>query len=133
MLISENGVRPDPAKVDALKAIRPPTNKQDLISFLCMMQTNSDFIPNFAQKASILRELTKVDSKYEWTSRHQNCFTNLIAEFRKATQLPFFDMSKPTLRYCRCTQHWHRCNSCSRRQSSISKTSGSSIKNDKYS
>ena len=96
MLISENGVRPDPAKVDALKAIRPPTNKQDLISFLCMMQSNSEFIPNFAQKASILRELTKVDSKYEWTSRHQNCFTNLIAEFRKSTQLQFFDMSKPT-------------------------------------
>ena len=59
MIYSAEGMKPDPAKVDALKHITPPDNKDDLIRFLCMMQSNSDFIENFAQKAATLREITQ--------------------------------------------------------------------------
>ena len=55
---SAEGMKPDPAKVDALKYISPLSNKDDLISFLCMMQSNTDF-ENFAQKAAPLWELTQ--------------------------------------------------------------------------
>lgn len=34
-----DGVKPDPIKVEALDFITPPKSKEDLISFLCMMQT----------------------------------------------------------------------------------------------
>ena len=37
MIFSKDGVKPDPEKVEALDHITPPTNKKDLISFLCMM------------------------------------------------------------------------------------------------
>jgi hypothetical protein len=62
--IGSAGVRPDPAKVEALKHITPPRSKEELISFLCMMQSNADFIPNFEQHAAKLRELPRkiVDS-----------------------------------------------------------------------
>ena len=40
-----------------------PTNKDDLLRFLCMMQNNSSFVANFAQKAVSLRELT---GKFYW-------------------------------------------------------------------
>ena len=43
-------MKPDPAKVDVLKYISPLSSKADLICFLCMMQSNTDFIKNFAQK-----------------------------------------------------------------------------------
>ena len=48
--ISAKGVRPDPAKIEALDHISPPRTKEDLVSFLCMMQSNADFILNFEFK-----------------------------------------------------------------------------------
>ena len=59
MIYSTEGMKPDPAKEDALKYISPPSNKDDLIIFLCMMQSNADFIENFAQKTTSLQELTQ--------------------------------------------------------------------------
>ena len=54
MIFSADGMRPDSDKIDALNFITASTNKGDFISFLCMMQSNLDFIPNFAQKAAPL-------------------------------------------------------------------------------
>ena len=54
MIFSADGMRPDPVKVDALDFITARTNKDDLLSCLCMMQPNSDFIENVAQKAAPL-------------------------------------------------------------------------------
>jgi hypothetical protein len=57
--IGSTGVRPSPVKVDALNYISPPRSKEDLVTFLCMMQSNEEFIPNFARQAAKLRELSK--------------------------------------------------------------------------
>lgn len=54
MIYGENGVKPDPAKVEALDYITAPTTKEELVSFLCMMQSNADFIPNFAKQSAKL-------------------------------------------------------------------------------
>ena len=96
MLISANGVKPDPAKVDALEYLESPKNKEELISFLCMMQSNSDFIPNFAKRSARLRELTRGKTRFQWTNDHEKCFRSLLEAFRKDALLRFFDMSKPT-------------------------------------
>ena len=58
LLIGSDGVRPNPAKVAALDHITPPNNKDELKSFLCMMQSNAEFIPRFSKKSAKLRELT---------------------------------------------------------------------------
>ena len=94
MIYSAEGMKPDPAKVDALKYISPPSNKDDLISFLCMMQSNADFIENFAQKATPLRELTQNKTHFKWILQHQKCFEQLLQDFRKDTLLRYFDMKK---------------------------------------
>ena len=59
MISSAEGMRPDLKKVEVLDHLTPPTNKEDLTSFLCIMQSNTDFIPEFSTKASKLRKLTK--------------------------------------------------------------------------
>ena len=53
-IYSKDAVHPDPEKVEALEHLQAPTNKQEMISFLCMMQSNADSIPNFAKKSSKL-------------------------------------------------------------------------------
>ena len=59
VLINADGVRPDPEKVAALKYATPPRDKHELISFLCMIQSNKEFIPRIARKTSHLRCLTR--------------------------------------------------------------------------
>ena len=58
-LINEGGAWPNPETVEALRQATRPETKEELISFLCMVQSNKDFVPNIAQNTQHLRELTK--------------------------------------------------------------------------
>ena len=91
MIISAAGIRPDPEKVKALNHLTTPKNKEKLISFICMMQSNSDFIEGFSQKASTLRELTKKGVRFRWEKKHNEAFRTLIKSFRKDVLLRYFD------------------------------------------
>ena len=95
MLINKYGIQPDPEKVEALDGLSHPKNKEELRSFLCMMQSVSDFIPEFSRKASVLRELLREKTHYRWEDSHQRCFEDLLSEFKKDVLLRFFDKSKP--------------------------------------
>ena len=57
MLFTSEGVKPDPEKVKVLENIKPPKDKDELKSFICMMQNNSDFTPRFAKVVAPLRKL----------------------------------------------------------------------------
>ena len=94
MIINSKGVQPDPEKVEALDGLQPPKTKDELLSFICMMQSNAEFIPSFAKKASVLRELTKEKVRFKWEEKHQKCFEQLLSAFRKDVLLRYFDVSK---------------------------------------
>ena len=96
LMFGVNGISPDPEKVEALAYITPPTNKDELKSFLCMMQANSEFIERFAVKAAKLRELTKRNVWFKWTQEHQDCFDELVQSFKEDTLLRYFDLTKKT-------------------------------------
>ena len=96
MIVSEDGVRPDPEKVDALENLSIPKNKEELKSFICMMQSNSDFISQFSQKIAPLRKLLKDDARFHWDKSHQDVFDNIISAFKKDTLLRYFDLGKQT-------------------------------------
>ena len=66
MIYGEEGVYPNPAKVQALDYITPPETKEELLSFLCTMHSSSDFIPNFAKESGTLREVTKKNTNLKW-------------------------------------------------------------------
>ena len=95
MLINSEGVQPDPEKVEALEGLEPPKNKEELSSFLCMMQSVAEFIPSFSRKAAPLRELGKQKGRFKWESKHQKCFQQLLSEFRKDVLLRYYDMNLP--------------------------------------
>ena len=96
MVYGADGIKPDPAKVEALEHIAPPCNKEELITFLCMIQSNADFIPNFAQRSAHLCHRTKGKVQFNWQDQHQPCFEELRYAFRKDSLLRYFDMGKLT-------------------------------------
>ena len=94
MLISEKGISPDPEKTKALENLAPPKSKDELKSFLCMNQSNSDFIPCFSKRVDILRNLLHSKQRFRWAPEHQVAFNDVIAGFKEEAMLNYFDLSK---------------------------------------
>ena len=59
MLFISESVKPDPAKVKALENIKPPTDKDELKFFICVIQSNSDYIPSFSKVVTLLPRITE--------------------------------------------------------------------------
>ena len=95
LIVSKDGVRPDPEKVHVLENIARPESKEELISFLCMMQSNAEFIPNFAKHSAILRKMTHKNAHFKWTKEAESTFVALNAKFKDNVLLQYFDLAKP--------------------------------------
>ena len=50
MVFSKDGASPDPKKVKAIKAAKPPRNAKELNSFLCTVQYNARFMDSYTQQ-----------------------------------------------------------------------------------
>ena len=96
MIISAEGVRPDPAKIQALQEASPPRNKAEVMSFLCMVQANGEFIPKLSQKTVNLRKLTEKDVPFKWTKQYQDEFQRVKGLLCETSLLGYFDVDSPT-------------------------------------
>jgi len=76
-LISANGIRPDPAKGDALLNWATPVNKGELRSFLGAANWHSKHIPHYATIAAPLTDLQGEGRPYVWTATQQDAFQDL--------------------------------------------------------
>ena len=76
-VITDAGILPDPDKVKAINSIPAPTNVTKLQSFLGLVGYYRKFIPNFANTARPLYNLTRIDANFDWTECHTNAFDAL--------------------------------------------------------
>ena len=66
-IYTPEGVKPDPSKVDAIKRMEAPSTKQELQSFLGMVNYLSSYIHHMSDLTSNLRNFLKKDSLFQWT------------------------------------------------------------------
>ena len=74
MIVSKDGLKPDPLKIETLKQITTPKSKEELVSFLAMVRANDNFIPNIPKNTPLLRYLTKRGTRFKWTDAHEKEF-----------------------------------------------------------
>ena len=94
MVVGEKGLSPDPAKVQAIKEMTPPANKEEVNSLVCLLQADGvgrDFIPRLAEKTHNIRKLLKKDAEFRWTNRCQKEFDTIKKEFKSSILLNHFD------------------------------------------
>ena len=96
LIVSAEGFRPDPEKVNALSEAEKPKSKEELTSFICMLQANSEFIPNLPRYTTKLRELMKKNAQFIWTSEHEQEFNEVKKQFSEDALLRFYDIKKET-------------------------------------
>jgi transposase InsO family protein len=99
-VLSSDGVKVDPRKVDAIAKIQTPKDKKQLMSFLGMVTYLTKFLPNLSNITGPLRELTHDDTDYIWKKIHQQCFENIKKLVQKAVTLAYFDVRKRIVIQC---------------------------------
>ena len=86
-LIDGKGVRPDPAKVQAVRDWYPPCNLADVRSFLGFANYHRRFIKNYASIASPLTRLTRKKVPFQWSIPEQTAFEALKRELMSGPML----------------------------------------------
>lgn len=93
-LITKNGVKPNPAKIEAIENFKPPTNVTQVQSFLGLTGYYRKFIKNFSHIAKPLTNLTQKDTIFDWTTECQCSFELLKELLCKAPVLKYPDFTK---------------------------------------
>ena len=93
--LTDKGVEPDPAKVDAITKMPTPTDKSGVQRFLGMCQYLSKFCHNLSETVLPLRDLTKENSTFLWSNNHENAFNSAKKLIASATALRYYDPALP--------------------------------------
>ena len=88
------GVKPDPEKVEAIKKIEAPINKQQLPSFLGMVTYLGQFVKNVSDMTYNMRKLLKKNPLFHWTETHEADFQKLKEMSTSQECLAYFDRKK---------------------------------------
>ena len=98
-ILGSEGIKPVPAKTEAIRAMHPPVNPKQVCAFLGLVGYYRKFIKNFAKIAKPLTMLMQMDVKFEWKERHQNAFMELKEAIIQAPILQYLDTTKPYIVY----------------------------------
>ena len=76
-IMSAEGIRVDPTKVEAVVNWKPPRNVTEVRSFLGLIGYYRRFVRGFSVITSPLTKLLRKGIKFEWTDKCQNSFEQL--------------------------------------------------------
>ena len=95
-IISADGVKPDPTKVNAIKDMPIPKSKIDLQRFLGMVNYVAKFVPNLSQMTAPLRILLKKDVQFILQKPQIDAIAELKCLITTSPCLKFFHPNLPT-------------------------------------
>ena len=94
LVVSEAGIMPDPAKIEAVNNISSPRNIKDIRSFLGLAGYYHKFIPGFSSIAAPLLQLTQKASSFIWKNACKQAFQRLKQLLCSAPILAYPDFGK---------------------------------------
>ena len=85
---SAQGMHPDPKKVQGITEMTVPKDKQQLQSFLGMVNYMGTFIPNLSHHTEPLRAMLKKDNVFHWEDQQTRSFQQVKTLIAKANTTP---------------------------------------------
>ena len=94
---SAQGMHPDPKKVQGITEMTTPTDKQQLQSFLGMVNYMGTFIPNLSHHTELLWAMLKKDNVFHWEEQQTQSFQQVKTLIVKVntTPLRYYDRNLP--------------------------------------
>lgn len=93
-VISEEGVKPNPKKIEAVKNFPAPLNAKQIKQFLGLAGYYRKFIKDFSKIAKPLTELLKKDIDWYWTEKQEQAFDLLRTALTTAPVLQYPDFTQ---------------------------------------
>jgi len=90
-IISADGLKPDPSKIQGINEMPSPTCKQDVKRLLGMVNYLQRFAPNLSSITAPLRDLLKEGIHFQWDAVHEQSFFAVKRIISEAPVLKFFD------------------------------------------
>ena len=94
--VSQEGIKPNPKTVEAVRSWKVPTNVKETQSYLGLCSYYRQYIENFSHIASPLTNLTKKKVKIIWDDSCQEAYEMLK---EKLCSAPILALPQPGLRY----------------------------------
>ena len=76
-IVSKEGIRVDPKKIEVVVEWKPPRNVTEVHSFLGLAGYYRRFVKGFSMTASPMTRLLQKNVKYEWSEKCQRSFNKL--------------------------------------------------------
>ena len=96
-IISNNGMKPDPDKIDAITRMPTPKNKGDLLRIIGMLNYLSPFCQNLSSVIEPLRALTKDGVEFQWSELQNAAFHKVKKLISSSPTLMYNDLQKPVV------------------------------------
>ena len=94
------GVKPDEAKIEAIKMMPHPEDKKGAERLLCMLNYLAKFIPNMSTMSKPIRDILKEDVEFRWGNVQEEAFLKLKERITSSHVLAYYDVNKPVTMSC---------------------------------
>lgn len=94
-IVSSEGVRPDPKKVDAVVNYPVPKSIKDVKAFLGLAGYYRRFVPGFSNMAKPLTKILRKDEKFKWGDTQQMSFETIKTALCSNAVLIYPDFNDP--------------------------------------
>ena len=96
-IVSRDGIRIDPSRVEAIQTLAVPRNIKEIQSFLGKINFLRRFVPNFAEIVKLITDMLKKNSEVKWTNEAKASFQRIKKLISEAPVLASPDYTKEFL------------------------------------
>ena len=104
-LVTSEGLKPDPTKVNAIVNMPAPTDKKELSTILGMITYLSKFSPSLSETTKPMRDILKDDVEFCWDKPQQDAFEKTKKLISNTPVLTYFDPKKKLILEVDASKH----------------------------
>ena len=94
VLLSTEGLKPDPDKIEAVSRMPKPTCKQEMLSLLGFVNYLAKFLPRLSEVVQPIRKLTTKNAIFVWSRHHDEAFEQIKKLVTEHPVLRYYDMNE---------------------------------------
>uniref|UniRef100_A0A3P9QH08 ribonuclease H n=1 Tax=Poecilia reticulata TaxID=8081 RepID=A0A3P9QH08_POERE len=96
-IISAEGIKPDPSKVEAITQMQSPTNVEELRQVLGLINYVGRFLPGLSTKLHPITSLLRRENKWVWDDTQEQAFIAVKAMLVSAPALAYYEANRKTV------------------------------------
>ena len=103
-LLTNKGLKPDPAKVEAITKLPKPQDVEDVQRLNVFVNYLAKFLPKLSEVMEPIRRLTQKDAPWNWSSEQDQVFANVQRLVTEAPVLCYYNPSLDLTIQCDASQ-----------------------------